>query len=67
MTDRETPEDEDARPAIWPYVVMAIVGSLAGAGLDELLYTDGGSMLTKVGLVAGPVLYHVFRKMRRSA
>ncbi|MEM7487884.1 MAG: hypothetical protein AAF390_02040 [Pseudomonadota bacterium] len=66
MTENDPAEAPRARPAIWPYVVAAIVGSLAGAFLDRLLYADGGSMMMKIGLVLAPILYHLARK-RRSA
>lgn len=50
-------------PSIWVYLAAAVVGSLFGAIMDATLYPDGGSMLMKVGFVAGPLaLYLAMRK-----
>jgi hypothetical protein len=46
----------------WMYIVAALAGSLVGAGLDVLLYRDGGSMFAKIGLVAGPLALFFWSK-----
>ena len=52
---------------LWLYILAAVLGSLAGAGLDYVLYADGGSMFLKVGLVAGPALVWLLGKRRGRA
>ena len=50
---------------LWLYIIAAILGSLGGAVLDALLYAEGGSILMKIGLVAGPGLVWGIGRWRR--
>ena len=49
---------------LWLYILAAILGSLAGAVLDYVLYPDGGSMFLKIGFVAGPAVVWLIDKRR---
>lgn len=48
----------------WAYILAALLGSLIGAGLDAVLYADGGSMFMKIGLVALPIALYLIAKVR---
>ena len=51
---------------LWPYLLAAVLGSLAGALLDVALYPDGGTTLMKIGLVAAPVAVYLIARYRGS-
>ena len=60
----ETGPGRGARVATRVWVISALVGSFAGAVLDALVYPDGGSMLMKIGLVAGPATVWMIARRR---
>ncbi|MEL7344958.1 MAG: hypothetical protein AAFN59_08860 [Pseudomonadota bacterium] len=57
-------KSSSAKTPAWAYLIAAVLGSLVGAILDATLYSDGGSMLMKIGFVVGPLCLYLARRGR---